>query len=73
MGYLTPDETPTEATCRCLFIPDNEQFIAIVRGCLQTLTFPENWDKFGDLTAEEAAEAFVPMFDEFCLGDCSCE
>jgi len=72
MGYLTPDENPTESTCRVLFIPDNEQFIAIVRGALQELTYPENWFQFGELTPEEAAAAFVPMFDAFCFDEGSC-
>jgi len=67
MGYLTPDTTPDKATCRALFIPDSEQYLAIVRGALQELTFPYNWDKFGALTPEQAAENFVDMFDRFCF------
>jgi len=67
MGYLTPDEAPDTSVCRALFIPNNEQFLAIVRGALQELTFDYNWDKFGTLTPSEAASAFMPMFDAFCF------
>lgn len=72
MGYLTPDITPGNAVCRVLFIPDDEQYLAIVRGALQELTFPHNWVKFGMLTPDIAAQNFVDMFDKFCfnVGNC---
>jgi microcystin-dependent protein len=72
VGYLTPDIVPEQVICRGLFIPDNEAYLAIVRGALQTLTFAENWDKFGALTQQEAADAFVDMFDRFCLQKDTC-
>lgn len=72
MGYLTPDSVPGNTSCRALFIPDSEDYIAIVRGALQELTFDYNWDKFGALTPEEAAQSFVDMFDRFCLYTESC-
>lgn len=53
--------------CRSLFIPDDEQFIANVRGLLQTFTFPETFAQQGALTPEETAEAYVQMFDDFCF------
>lgn len=67
MGYLTPDSVPTGATCRALYIPDSPEYLAIVRGLLQTLTFPEYWDKQGTLTPQQAAESCVEMFERFCL------
>lgn len=72
MGYLTPDVVPGNTSCRALFIPDSEDYIAIVRGALQELTFDYNWNKFGALTPEEAAASFVDMFDRFCLYTESC-
>lgn len=69
MGYLTPDVTPDNSVCRALFIPNDEQYLAIVRGALQELTFASNWDKFGTLTREQAAQNFVDMFDKFCLNE----
>lgn len=67
MGYLTPDSVPGTSSCRALFIPDSEDYVAIVRGALQELTFEYNWNKHGALTPEEAAQSFVDMFDRFCL------
>lgn len=72
MGYLTPDTTPAGATCRALFIPDHDQYLAIVRGALQELTFPHNWTKFGTLTPDQAAANFVDMFDMFCFNQGVC-
>jgi microcystin-dependent protein len=68
MGYLTPNEAPGKAICRALFIPNNEECLAVVRGALEELTVSDNWDKFGALSREQAAALFVDMFDRFCLG-----
>lgn len=72
MGYLTPDITPANSTCRALFIPDDEQYLAIVRGALQELTFPYNWVKQGALTPDQAANNFMDMFDRFCFNEGTC-
>lgn len=72
-GYLTPDTLPADTTCRVLFIPNNEEFIANVTGALQLLTFPENWTQYGTLTPEESADALVDMFDKFCFNVRGCK
>jgi len=71
-GYLTPDTIPGNTTCRVLLIPDDEGFIAVVTGALQSLVFPENWQKDGILTPDEAADAMMPMFDNFCFRQGTC-
>lgn len=58
--------------CRALFIPNDEAYLAIVRGLLQELTFPWSWDKFGLLSQQEAAEACEDMFNRFCLEKATC-
>lgn len=72
MGYLTPSAAPVTSVCRALFIPDDESYLAIVRGALQMLTFPESWVKYGTLTEAEAANMFVDMFDRFCFAEGPC-
>jgi len=69
MAYLTPDSVTVITACRSLIVPDDEQYLAVVRGALQELTFPSSWVKQGALTPEQAADAFVPMFDSFCFDD----
>lgn len=72
MGYLTPNAAPDSVTCRALFVPDNEDCLAIVRGAIQELTFSYNWTKYGTLSPDESAALFVDMFDAFCFGKGPC-
>jgi len=72
LGYQTPDDVPAQNTCRVLFIPDSAQWIAVVTGALNALALPESWEKYGTLTPDEAAEAFAPLFDEFCFKEGVC-
>lgn len=72
MGYLTPDALPTATRCGVLIYPDGDEFAANIRGALQLLTFPESFDKFGALTPEQTAAAYVPMFDGFCFNQGVC-
>lgn len=72
MGYLTPNAIPSDTTCRSLFIPNNQEFIAVVLGALQTLTIADYWTKFGTLTPEEAAMAMVDMFDGISFSEGTC-
>jgi len=72
MAYLTPNALPTDTVCRALFIPNSEEFLAIVRGALEELTFPYNFVSQGALTPEDTAAAYVPMFDAFCFNEGAC-
>lgn len=72
MGYLTLNEAPDTATCRALFVPNSPEALAIVRGALQELIFPYNWDKFGTLTPEQSAAVFIDMFDKFSFNQGAC-
>lgn len=72
MGYLTPDENPVDTVCRVLFIPNGEEYLAIVRGALDELTFAYNFEEFGSLTPAQTAAKFQPMFDAFCFNKGVC-
>jgi microcystin-dependent protein len=72
MPYLTPDTLPTDILCRVLFIPNSVDFLSIVTGALEELTFLWNFDKYGTLTPAETVEAFLPMFNAFCLSQGEC-
>ncbi len=72
MGYLTADVCPTESVCRALFIPNDEAFLAIVRGALEELTFAYNFDKYGTLEPEDMAACFQDMWDKFCFNEGVC-
>lgn len=72
MGFLTPDNSPTDTICRVVLIPNDEAYLANVRGALELLTIPDRWEQYGTLTPEEAAQNFVPMFDAFCFNQGEC-
>lgn len=72
MGYLTLSAIPAGNTCRVLFIPDSEEVLAIVRGALQLLTFPESWVPYGATTPDQSSAAFNNMFDRFCFDEGNC-
>ena len=72
MGYLTADVCAADSVCRALFIPNDEAFLAIVRGALEELTFSYNFDKYGTLEPEEMAACFHDMWDKFCFNEGIC-
>lgn len=65
MPYLTPNTAPDNAVCRALFIPDDLEWIALITGALQELTFTYNWEKYGTITPQQAADRAFTMFNEF--------
>lgn len=68
-AWLTPDNAPTQVKCRRVLIPDSEAWIAIVTGALVPLIYAENWEQFGALTAEQAAQRAQEMFLQFLADD----
>jgi len=72
MAYLTANIVPTDAVCRALFIPNNREFLANVRGALQELTFPANFVSEGGISPEDMAAAYEPMFNAFCFNEGVC-
>lgn len=72
MPYLTPNTLPADTLCRVLFIPNDLSWLAQVTGALQELTFSYNWEQFGSVTPEQAAEAMRTMFDMFCFDEGVC-
>lgn len=54
LAYLTPDNPTSQLVCRVFHIPI--EFNPAFTGALETLTDEFNWQEFGDLTAEQAAE-----------------
>lgn len=72
MAYLTPDDIPGDTTCRVLLIPDNTDWIAIVTGAIQELSFTYNWEQFGTVTPQECADAMFTMLNEFTFNRAGC-
>lgn len=63
-AWLTPDEIPTSRRHVLLTIPDSAEFRAALSGALLLLTYPCNWEKFGDVTKNEAADCWLNVLLE---------
>lgn len=66
MPWLTPNSVPEAAyTCRPLFIPNDRDLIAAVRGALLDLTYLRNWESFGEADPPEVTAAMMTMLERF--------
>jgi len=70
MPYLTPDTPPSGRICRTISIPADWTFLALINGALTELTKVWNWEQFGTLTPQEAADFFQTLFDDFRESEC---
>lgn len=73
VGYLTPDTIPGTFQCRVLFLPDGEDWLAVITGAIQTLTEPENWTQWGMLTPQQTADVWLPIWNDFCFRVGACK
>lgn len=71
MPYLTPNSLPSGTICRTVLIPDDLDWLLIVNGALSELCNADNFEQFGSVTPEEAAERFQQMFFEFRDSECA--
>jgi len=68
-AWLTPDIDPLEVNVgRCLLVP--EVLLPAVVGAMSALTEVWNWEEFGTMTREDAAQAATVMLDAFNGTDC---
>jgi len=70
MPYHTGDTIPTETVCKVIRIPDDPTFRRALSGALLELTYPYNWEKVGDLTPDEQAQAFLDALFTFETDEC---
>lgn len=56
-AFLTPPTLPTTTRCRVLEIPDSPEWLGLVGGALVELLHEENWERFGAITPQQAAQA----------------
>lgn len=70
MPYLTGESLPSELVCGRLFIPNDRQLIANIKGAIWQLTKAYNWEQFGAVTVDETVAAMETMFDVFNADTC---
>lgn len=65
--WLTPDSEPQNLTPRTIHLPQDTQYESAFYGALLVLADPENWQQYGEQTAEKTAEFFFELFKELLL------
>jgi len=66
MPYLTGNTpTPNVFICRRLRIPDDQGFLLAVNGAISTLLKSYNWEQFGTLTPEDAAQLGIDLWLDY--------
>lgn len=65
--WLTPNTPATGFICRRLLIPNGLDWLDIVTGAINELTFPYNFEQSGTESADDTADQFTLMFDRFCF------
>lgn len=64
-GWLTPDSIPSNAIYRVIAIPADLGIVSAVNGALLELTYPYQWEKFGDVTPDEITDAMRDLFTRY--------
>lgn len=70
MPFLTPETTPAVTVCRRLFIPDSPEWLALVNGALGELMKLANWEAFGAVTPQDAANRAQEMVLDYVESSC---
>ncbi len=68
MPFITPENTPSEAHCWRIFIPNDEQLLGAILGQIHELTKAHNWEQVGGITVNETIALCQTIFDEFSVG-----
>jgi len=64
--WLTPDALPSGTRCILLYVPEGDDWEAIVRGALAPLFDPASFEQYGSITPDQTAEQFQDhMMDTF--------
>jgi len=66
------DVAPTDKICRRVRIPNDPHWIGAINGALLSLAEAYNHEALGTLTADEIAEVWRPLVDEFWSQDNWC-
>jgi microcystin-dependent protein len=61
-AWLTPDVLPDETVCRAVYVPDDLHWLAAFAGALLLLADVDNWEQYGSVTPQEAADKWAEVF-----------
>lgn len=56
---------PSSWTCRAFSIPDDVQYLALFKGAILDLIAQYNWEQLGGISAQDAAAAFLTVYNSY--------
>lgn len=71
-GYPTPNAIPEDIGYRVFRFPDSDEWVGLLMGAAYELTKAYNFYEWGELTPEEAAEAWKLIVDQAPYESCGC-
>lgn len=66
---LTPSSIPTAVISRCLVYPDSPEWRAIINGLIAGAIYASDWQPYGEVTEQEAADRCQEMLLAFFEAD----
>jgi len=71
-GFPTPNSIPADGGYIVFRIPADNEYAGLILGAAQLLTYAYNWYQWGDLTPDEAADAFRLIVNQAPYENCGC-
>lgn len=71
-GFPTPNDVAPDGGYIVFRIPKSNDWSGLILGAAQLLSYSYNWYKWGDMTPDEAAEAFRVIVDAAPFNLCGC-
>jgi len=72
-GFPTPNYVPTDGGYIVFKLPKANEWAGLILGAAQELAKEYNWYQWGDMTPEEAAEAFREIVNQAPYDTCGCQ
>jgi len=69
--FLTPNSiSEVDTVCRSIIIPRDSMAIAALNGAIEMMTMSQNWERYGTVSPDEAAERFMKSFEDYLVSSC---
>lgn len=65
LAWLTVDSLPSTTKTIAFTVPDDQAWLALLRGALIPLTYPEYYEQLGNLTPDDMADYWRPIILNF--------
>lgn len=71
-GFPTPNDVAPDGGYVVFRVPKDNEWAGLILGAAQLLSYTYNWYQWGDMTPDEASEAFRQIVDQAPYETCGC-